>query len=357
MRILLTIGDISITGGAERVVVNLANALSQNGHSVTLLSFFKSHNSLPYEIDSKINLIFWHSIGEAEHNAKFASFFKKIYLKNFYKFFLSLSVQKRFADMDSVIVSDFIFTPFFKNKRTKFIKWIHLNFTRFNKRNKAFDSLVVLSNKQLALWQKHHKSVFVIPHFLPEIPIEIANLESKLVLSMGRMSGDNQKGFLRLLDIWSKIQACEESNGWKLVIVGEGELKEKIESKIKALNLQASVILKPFTKDTKAEYLQASIYAMASHFEGFGMVLAESASFGLPAVAFDVPTGPSEIIDSNLSGFLVEDNDLEAFANALNKLMRDKNLRESMGKNAKLKMQNTFSKEKIIKLWENLLDS
>ena len=83
---------------------------------------------------------------------------------------------------------------------------------------------------------------------------------------------------------------------WQLIIVGDGVLKKELESKIKALNLQESVILKPFTKQIEKEYLSASIYAMTSHFEGFGMVLAEASSYALPCVAFDVKTGPSDII-------------------------------------------------------------
>lgn len=71
---------------------------------------------------------------------------------------------------------------------------------------------------------------------------------------------------------------------WQLIIVGDGILKKELESKIKALNLQESVILKPFTKQIEQEYLSASIYAMSSHFEGFGMVLVEAFSYGLPCL-------------------------------------------------------------------------
>ena len=75
---------------------------------------------------------------------------------------------------------------------------------------------------------------------------------------------------------------------WQLIIVGDGVLKKELESKIKALNLQESVILKPFTKQIEKEYLSASIYAMSSHFEGFPMVLLESASYGLAPISFDI---------------------------------------------------------------------
>ena len=70
MRILLTIGDISITGGAERVVVNLAHAFMQNGYDVELLSFFQANAMLPYEIDSRIPLHIWQTEAESVFNKR-----------------------------------------------------------------------------------------------------------------------------------------------------------------------------------------------------------------------------------------------------------------------------------------------
>ena len=143
---------------------------------------------------------------------------------------------------------------------------------------------------------------------------------------------------------------------WQLIIVGDGVLKKELESKIKALNLQESVILKPFTKQIEKEYLSASIYAMTSHFEGFGMVLAEASSYGLPCIAFDVKTGPSDIIADEKSGFLVADNDLQGYADKLMLLMCDENLRQKFGTKAKQVVSEKFSKEMVMKMWQGLFD-
>ena len=143
---------------------------------------------------------------------------------------------------------------------------------------------------------------------------------------------------------------------WQLIIVGDGVLKKELESKIKALNLQESVILKPFTKQIEKEYLSASIYAMTSHFEGFGMVLAEASSYALPCIAFDIATGPSDIIENEKSGFLVEDNDLQGYADKLMLLMRDENLRFNFGTKAKRVVSEKFSKEVVMKEWQGLFD-
>ena len=141
---------------------------------------------------------------------------------------------------------------------------------------------------------------------------------------------------------------------WKLIIVGDGVLKGEIESKIRALNLGESVILKPFTKDIESEYLGASIYAMASHFEGFGMVLAEASSYELPCIVFDIATGPSDIIEHNKSGFLVADNDLQGYADKLIALMNDESMRVRFGKEAKKLVEKRFSKEVVLQKWADL---
>ena len=127
-----------------------------------------------------------------------------------------------------------------------------------------------------------------------------------------------------------------------------------MEQKIQQRNLQDSVILKPFSKEIEKEYLRASIYAMSSYAEGFGMVLVESASFGIPSVAFDINTGPSDIIENGVSGFLVTDGDLGEYARALEKLMGNEELRREMGAKAKMIVEDKFSKDKVMVQWEEL---
>lgn len=95
---------------------------------------------------------------------------------------------------------------------------------------------------------------------------------------------------------------------------------------------------------------------MASYFEGFGMVLAESANYTIPSIAFDINTGPSDIIDNEKSGFLIEDGNLQEFANKLKILMQDESLREKFGINAKEKVQKEFSQEAIIQKWNEIIN-
>ncbi len=143
--------------------------------------------------------------------------------------------------------------------------------------------------------------------------------------------------------------------GWQLHIVGDGAMREEIQARIESKGLQDSILLKPFTTNIAQEYLGASVYAMVSHSEGLPMVLIESASYGLPAIAFDIATGPSDIILDSHTGYLVADGDLEAYAGKLVELMSDKALRENLGRQAKERVVECFSKQAIIPLWEGIL--
>lgn len=354
MKILLTINDITLTGGAERVVTNLANSLYDIGYDVEILSFFRTNDILPYKINDNIKLSFWYNLSESSHKEKFLkSQILKIYYKNIHKIALSIQFYNRYFDCCAIIASCSIYMPLFKNKNTIYIKIMHLNFNTFNKRNSYFDNIVILSSRELTLWQHYYNNVEVIPNFLPFIPDKSSNLDSKIVLSIGRFS--YQKGFLRLIDIWKQVIQDKNLRDWKLCIIGDGELKIDIKNKIHMLNLQDSIILKPFTNDIEIEYLQASIYVMTSYFEGFGMVLAESASYGLPSIAFDINTGPSDIIEDNVSGYLIEDDNIEDFAFKLRILMNDGCLRSRFGNNAKQLIKQKFSKEVIMPLWEAIL--
>lgn len=388
MKILLTIEDISFGRGAERVTVNLANAFAERRHKVSILSFYQRHPTLPYtNINPQVKLSFKYNYEQsmAQESAK-KQFFKGFYYKNIHKILLSYGMRK--ADYDFIVSSGFIYFPYFKNPKTKYIKIIHTSFQRYSSRNKYFDILITLSNKELPLWRQYHKNVQMIPNFIPQIPQKCTNHKQKVIISVGSLTAE--KGFLRLLDIWKMVQdriklphpkslpqgegldfdspsPAEGDKGggfdsqnltkWKLIIVGDGILKSQMESKINDLGLQDSIILKPFTKEIEKEYLSASIYAMSSHWEGFGMVLVEACSYGLPCIAFDVATGPSDIIKHSKSGFLISDNDLEAYANHLLKLMGNESMRINFGIEAKRIVGERFSKEVIMGEWERILEN
>lgn len=352
-KILITLRDITETGGGERVCANLSNALSEF-YEIKIISFFKKENLITYGLDSRISVEYLSNGAQDSHN-----FIKKFYNKIFKRIFLSLHTSRiiKKQNPDIVFCNDGTFMPIFKDNRAKYLRLWHLNAPPKKKHVfDRYDLLVVLSNKQIDLWKQYHGNIRVIPNFLPEITDKHTDSKQKVVISVGRMDTGDQKGFLRLVEIWKKVQDSGNANSWKLHIVGSGVLQSEIEAKVSSLNLSESVAIRPFTDNISEEYLQASIYAMTSKFEGFGMVLAEAAAYGLPGVAFDINAGPSDIISDGESGFLINDNDTDTFAIKLQLLIHDENKRCQMGRKAKEIVSDKFSKEVIIGKWLNLFD-
>ena len=74
----------------------------------------------------------------------------------------------------------------------------------------------------------------------------------------------------------------------------------------------------------------------------------------MPIIAFDIATGPSDIIEDEKSGYLIEDNNLDEYANKLQILMQYESLRAKMGEKSKEIVKNKFSKEVVMKQWKNL---
>lgn len=345
MKIVLLIGDITTGGGTQRVVSNLANAFCEY-YEVELLSIYQTNETPAFPLNHKVKLNFLH---HKERGMVRGKFYKLID-----KFYESYLLKKRYQNC-IIIYNNMPHYPIFKNKNTHYLYILHERQKKFRTKYKHYDALIAINLEQKALLEKHHKNVIYIPNFLPKMPDAITNHQQKVVLFLGRFS--KEKGVLRLIDIWKKVQEEAKFREWNLVFVGDGVLKEAMQDKIKALHLSTSIIIKPFTKEVEKEYLSASIYVMTSHKEGFGMVLIESASYALPSIAFDITSGPSDIIENEKSGFLIKDNDLENYADKLQVLMRDENLRKIMGENAKIHTKKHFSKELVLQKWQDLFHS
>ncbi|EAJ2129902.1 glycosyltransferase family 4 protein [Campylobacter upsaliensis] len=345
MKIILLIGDITTGGGVERVVSNLANIFCEF-YEVEFLSLYKTNKTSAFSLNSKIKLSFLH---HKERTAVRTKFYKLID-----KFYESYLLKQKCKEADIIIYNNCPHYPLFKNKNTHYLYILHERQKKFRTKYKHYDALIAINLEQKALLEKHHKNVIYIPNFLPKMPDVITNHQQKVVLFLGRFS--KEKGVLRLIDIWKKVQEEAKCREWNLVFVGDGVLKEAMQDKINKLNLNDTIIIKGFTNDVEKEYLSASIYAMSSYSEGFGMVLIESASYALPSVAFDI-AGLSDIIENEKSGFLIEDGNLQEFAKKLQLLMRDENLRKTMGENAKIHTKKHFSKELVLQKWQDLFAS
>ncbi|MNE24019.1 putative poly(glycerol-phosphate) alpha-glucosyltransferase [compost metagenome] len=158
----------------------------------------------------------------------------------------------------------------------------------------------------------------------------------------------------RLISVWSIVEKKCIDLDFSLEIVGDGELKNDLLQLINDNNLER-IKLTPFSSNIEDIYLDSAIYVMTSHFEGLPMVLIEALSFGMPIVSFDIDCGPSDIIDHGINGYLIEDGDLELFADNLINLMKSPTMISKMSK-ASLTKRNDFGEDAILKKWKSVIN-
>lgn len=174
---------------------------------------------------------------------------------------------------------------------------------------------------------------------------------SRRILSAGRFT--DQKGFDRLLRAFAASSAGRL--GWSLRVLGDGPLRPALEAMRDSLGLAASVEFPGVTKDIYGEFAEGAFYALSSRFEGFPMTLCEAMAAGLPAVAMDCMTGPRHIVRDGVDGLLVPDGDEEALAEAMGRLMDDDGLRARLGERAP-EVAERYSLPRIMELWDGILE-
>ncbi len=224
---------------------------------------------------------------------------------------------------------------------------VSLKFSLMNQLAKKFNRFVVLTNDNKTEWKTNN--MVVISNPLSFYPQEKALLCNKKIIAVGRHN--YQKGFDLLLQAWKIIN--KKHSDWHLEIYGKKDSNLALDLLANKLDINKTVHFYDPVKNIEQKYLEASIYALSSRFEGFGMVLIEAMACGLPCVSFDCPCGPKDIITDNQDGFLVNNGDVQMFAKKIMILIENQELRKNLGNSAKNNVTR-FLPEKIASQWHNL---
>ncbi len=190
-----------------------------------------------------------------------------------------------------------------------------------------------------------------IPNALPDMAGGVSPLTSKTVVAAGRLTP--QKGFDLLIPAFARV--VSEHPNWTLRIYGAGPKRAQLRRLVLEHEMYNHVFLMGSTQRLGEEMAKASLFALSSRYEGFGMVIIEAMSKGLPVVSFDCPRGPSEIITPGDDGFLVPNGDVDGFAGALCRVIGDEGLRRRMGA-AALETAKRYDVAVIGQRWKSLFD-
>ena len=372
MRIVYNIAGLYRPSGMEKILSDKANWLAEHGYEVTLITTEQKGRPDAFPLDSRIarrDL----DIGYEDNNG--ASLWNKLvhYPRKQYRHRKRLTEALMEIRPDitvSMFCNEQSFLPAIKDGSRKVLE---LHFSRLKRLQygrkgiwglvdrirsanevrqvKRFDRFVTLTREDLSMWGDI-PGICSIPNGIRLQDIVPGGHEDNTVIAVGRYM--YQKGLDRLIDAWKIV--CDElgpGHGWELRLLGDGELRPRLQEQIDRLGLAGSVQLCGNVKDMPSAYRKAAILALSSHYEGLPMALIEAQAYGLPAVSFDCKCGPREVIIDGRTGLLVPEGDVRALALALLDLIRDPERRRRMGAEA-ARMAVRFDFEAIMQKWDEL---
>ncbi|MFW6368711.1 MAG: glycosyltransferase family 4 protein [Spirochaetota bacterium] len=180
----------------------------------------------------------------------------------------------------------------------------------------------------------------------------------RYVLSCGRLA--YPKAFDVLIEAFAQAMSAIssssdiDSNAWRLGILGSGPDEEKLRALAQRSGIADQVDFLGRSSFPLSVMRRSEIFVLSSRYEGFGNVLIEAMSQGVPVIATDCDYGPAEIVEPGESGILVSPDSPQQLAEAIVRLTNDDNLRKELAKGARARSER-FSHERIGQEWLNLV--
>jgi glycosyltransferase involved in cell wall biosynthesis len=219
------------------------------------------------------------------------------------------------------------------------------------RRYEDLDALVVLTDGDRADYRElGGLRVERIPNPTPPVDGEVSALDAPVVVAAGRLT--SQKGFDLLIPAFAPV--ARRHPEWTLRIYGGGPERASLQAQIEAEGMAGRIELMGPTRQLGQALAEASLFVLSSRFEGFGLVILEAMSVGLPVVSFDCPRGPGEIITTGRDGTVVPPEDVPGLSAALEELVADPARRRDYGA-AALETAAAYDQAEIGALWEALL--
>lgn len=342
-------------GGAERMSINTGEELSRRGHDVDYIvqrPIFEIPNSIP---ENKIHVL--RKKDNQNLTYKVSALFFGVYRESVK---IKPDVVIGFSRLSSFlacftfnrnIIARFDMNPF--NLSSKQKKWANyvLKF--------PFVKKVVLPSQGLmkelvSIKKKSVKKFIVIPNSAKTISVvqnskkEGINIEGPYISAMGRLS--HQKNFQLLIEAYSSSEIIQK---YKLVIIGDGVLKNKLENLVKAKDLSDNIIFTGQIENPYPVVDKSHFFVNVSTHESFCNVILEALILSKPVIATDCDYGPVDMVINGENGFLIPVQNEEELISKLNLLGTSPDLIEKFSSNAKKSVEK-FNIENIGDQWEDV---
>ena len=346
-RLTFFLGTMS-EGGAERVVSYLANGFCKK-YSVTIVTFYK--DEVFYELNQSIRVICIEDITGSKSRIK-NFFWLHHYLKKNSDLLISFLAP---FNMFAIMSSWFTKVPVIVADRNDPHKVPHNSIARFL-RNWLYsfsNHLVVQTTDNYNYFPRRIQrkcSVIYNPISLGQA-VGKALLSScePVIVSVGRLVP--QKNFHLLIRAFSIVHKYHSN--YRLLILGEGPERGRLEELIKQKGLSEWVYLPGKTKTVFDQLSKSELFVLSSYYEGMPNALIEAMCVGLPVIATRV-SGVSDLIQNHVNGMIVDIDDVEGLSQAILFLIEHKNEARQMAENAVM-LNETLSIDSILKQWESIL--
>lgn len=389
-KVLFTIWSFTAGGGAERVLANIVNNLDYEKYEISILEFANFtikkewvrddirilEPVIKYKTKSELaETSFWSKVTLQIKSSLYnrmiyytPSILRKIFIKDKYDievafnyllptFLVSNDKESRKFAWFHGSVEDLDYKSD-ENKKTilESFKKYYFQKQSLNK----FENIIAISNRT---YNSILKSYPYIEEKLIKIynGFDFSNIDSKskdeisidikgnLILAAGRL--DKNKNFSLLVKAAEILKKDEVE--FILIILGEGDERERLESLIRELSLEDNVKLLGFTENPYPYMKKADVFCLTSLSEGFPTVIVEAMTLGCPFVATNV-AGIEELSNGGICGIAV-DYKADEIAEGIKSLIFDSSLRGRMSKNC-IERAKEFSLEKQIQNIEKLFD-
>jgi glycosyltransferase involved in cell wall biosynthesis len=362
IRVLLLCESLAVTGGVERFVCEMGDALAKRGMSVTLGTVDTPRERVIYPVDAAVRVA--SAGGRLPADTSRSRFGRALTILRTRCVVATALGRLIAAEHPDVIVFNGLVTAcsVLLLKRAARARSICCDHNHFTARSRLWQRLraaiyphvaavVSLTEADLPKFAALNRNTRVVVNTSSLRADAPALAEAPGVLAVGRLQA--QKGFDLLLRAWCEV--VRDLPQARLGIVGEGPLGAELGALASELGVASSVRFIAPTDRIETLYREAAVFVLSSRYEGMPLALLEAQALGVPAVAFDCPTGPREILNAD-TGIVVPAEDIAALAGAIVRLLRDPALRARMASAAIARSRSVFSRERQVGAWAALIE-
>lgn len=361
-------------GGIETATVNTANALSDY-YDVELVSFYKMKNEIINNLNENVKVKYLYN-GEpnkkefidAVRKFKIINVFKegfksikilygkKHYIKKYLKTCDSKFIVSTRMEFSTILnnygkigATKIVQEHRHHNNERKYINTIKYKYNNIDYLM-ALTTDLSLDYKKILKNNKHTK-VVVVPNMLTYIPNKKSLLKTKNIIAVYRL--DKGKRINEIIELFNELSDKDAT----LTIIGDGEEMSSLKKQASLTKVSDNIKFTGFLnkKEIESYMLDSSLFLMMSISEGLPMVLLEAMSYGIPCIAYELPSGIRDIISNNKNGYIIKNRDKKKFLDKCKRILNDYSLRKRMSLNA-IETANSFGKEEVLKKWFKILN-